>query len=282
MIRHSLLFRWALLGALGSTFLTAQFGWAEVNTCDNKPLTTDGNLIADYYDATAGLEEKALKARLSRIASKNASKCTYKEVWKALHYTDEDPSNRNNVVLFYTGRSSAKTDKYQRGRAPDNWTREHIWPTSHGFKKPMSNPAYSDLHHLRPADKSVNSDRNDRDYDLSGQAHEEATGNNWDDDSWEPRDGIKGDAARMIFYMAVRYEGNDPFVPDLVLVDKMTESGCPRLGRLCTLLRWNLDDPVDDRERERHRRVVQIQGNRNPFIDRPEFAERIWGSKCKG
>ena len=82
--------------------------------------------------------------------------------------------------------------------------------------------------------------------------------------------------------MAVRYEGNDPYVPDLVLVDRITESGCPRFGKLCTLLRWNRDDPVDDWERDRHRRVVQIQGNRNPFIDQPDFAERIWRDKCRG
>lgn len=282
MVKRTLLFGWLFLGMLSVTPLTVQFGWAKELTCDNQPLMADGKLIADYYGTTIGIEKEKLKARLNHIISGNASKCTYKEVWQALQYTDEDPLDQNNVILFYTGRSAAKTDMYQRGRAPDTWTREHIWPKSHGFKKPKSNPAYTDLHHIRPADKSVNSDRNDRDYDWGGRAHGEATGNHWDNDSWEPHDDIKGDAARMIFYMAVRYEGNDPYVPDLVLVDKITESGCPRFGKLCTLLRWNRDDPVDDWERERHRRVVEIQGNRNPFIDQPDFAERIWGDKCRG
>ncbi len=266
---------------LGLTLFPVFAASAAEMTCDNKPVTGDGRVTSGYYGGTNGLSGNALKTRLNQLISIGASKCTYKEVWAALKYTDEDPSNRDNVTLFYTGRSVPKSDMYKGGNGPDKWTREHVWPKSHGFKKPTTNSAYTDLHHMRPADKSVNSARNDRDYDFSSRVHDEAPATFWDDDSWEPRDEVKGDAARMVFYMAVRYEGDEPFVPDLTLVDRMTDSGCPHLGKLCVLLRWHREDPVDDPERDRHRKVVQTQGNRNPFIDRPEFGERIWGDKCK-
>ena len=86
-------------------------------------------------------------------------------------------------------------------------------------------------------------------------------------DSFEPRDAVKGDIARMLFYMDVRYAGADG-VPDLALVDEDSDSG-PLLGHLCTLLSWHQADPVDDLERRRHGRIAETQGNRNPFIDRP-------------
>jgi endonuclease I len=68
-------------------------------------------------------------------------------------------------------------------------------------------------------------------------------------------------------------------VPDLALIDDMSLSG-PLLGHLCTLLTWNEADPVDDLERRPHTRIVEMQGNRNPFVDRPEFAAAIWGTAC--
>jgi endonuclease I len=75
--------------------------------------------------------------------------------------------------------------------------------------------------------------------------------------------------------MDVRYAGDDG-VPDLELVDEDGRSG----PHLCTLLAWNKVDPVDDLERRRHQRIIEVQGNRNPFIDRPEFAAAIWDTDC--
>jgi serine protease len=87
----------------------------------------------------------------------------------------------------------------------------------------------------------------------------------------------KGDVARMLFYMDACYAGADG-IPGLALVDD--DSSGPLLGHLCTLLAWNEADPVDNLERRRHQRIVEVQGNRNPFIDRPGFAIAIWGSAC--
>lgn len=249
-------------------------------TCDNKPITTDGTLPAGYYSTAEGLSGTHLKAALAIISAKGQVSCTYKEVWDAISYTDEDHSNPSNVILFYTGRSTPKDNRYKGGKGPDTWTREHVWAKSHGFKAPATNPAYTDIHHLRPADKTTNSDRSERDFDVGGNPHDEAPDTFWDSDSWEPRDEVKGDVARMLFYMDVRYEGADQDVPDLSLVDRMTDKGEPHLGKLCVLMDWHRADPVDDWERARHRKEVQVQGNRNPFIDRPEFAEKNWGASC--
>jgi hypothetical protein len=98
---------------------------------------------------------------------------------------------------------------------------------------------------------------------------------------WEPRNEDKGDVARMIFYMAVRYEGtggNDPL--DLEVVDYLpsSPSGEPNYAKLSTLLQWAAQDPVSSWERRRNTRIYERQGNRNPFIDHPEYIASIFGS----
>jgi endonuclease I len=97
-----------------------------------------------------------------------------------------------------------------------------------------------------------------------------------DGDSFEPRDEVKGDVARMIFYMAVRYEGFNGEI-DLE-INELVDNNAPNIGILSVLLQWHLDDPVDDLERTRNDLIFGYQGNRNPFIDHPEFANLIWGN----
>ncbi|MCZ7604053.1 MAG: endonuclease [Melioribacteraceae bacterium] len=227
-----------------------------------------------YYDGTSGLTGQALKLKLHSIIN-NHHKLTYAQVWSSLEITDEDPLNTNNVILFYTGRSQDK-DLKDQGSGEDTWNREHVWPKSHGFPN-ESDTAYTDIHHLRPADRSVNSSRGDKDFDNGGSPHVEAPDTYTDSDSWEPRDEIKGDVARMMFYMDVRYENSGSL--DLELVDYTgTSSGTPNLGKYSTLLAWHFADPVDAAEQTRNEKVYNIQGNRNPFIDHPEFVTAIYQS----
>ena len=88
---------------------------------------------------------------------------------------------------------------------------------------------------------------------------------------------MKGDVARMIFYMTVRYEGDDS-EPDLELTETLQRksSKAPLHARLSVLLEWHLNDPVDDIERRRSDIIYSYQGNRNPFIDNPEYVGMIW------
>jgi len=197
---------------------------------------------------------------------------SYSNVWDALRVTDKDPNNPNNVILLYTGRSQGK---YTNGSDVNDWNREHVWAKSHGdFGTTMG--AGTDLHHLRPTDASVNSSRSNLDFDNGGIQHSEATGNYYDSDSWEPRDSVKGDVARMLFYMAVRYEGDSGEL-DLELNNLVNNGSAPYHGKQSVLLQWHKEDPVDQFERERNDIIYSdYQHNRNPFIDHPKWASAIW------
>ena len=232
-----------------------------------------------YYADAIGQTGGVLISSLAEASSRHHNRMTYSQVWDALKYTDEDPANTNNVLLIYTGRSQAKSFNASGNNDPDAWNREHSWPKSHGF--PSSGDwAYTDIHHLRPSDASVNSTRGNKDYDNGGSAISEAPGNFTDSDSFEPRDDVKGDIARMMFYMDVRYNGDDSTgTDDLNLVDYTGSSGA-NLGRLCTLYQWHHQDPVSAEETTRHARIVERQGNRNPFVDYPAWVNDIWGSYC--
>ena len=128
----------------------------------------------------------------------------------------------------------------------------------------------------------MNSSRGNKFYDVSDTnspgykfpAHIEAPLASADSDSWEPPAEVKGDVARALFYMAVRYTGDASNEPALFLTDTTAQiaSATNLMGRLTTLLLWHLADPVDARERQRNDRVFSFyQANRNPFVDRPEW-----------
>ncbi|WP_406666379.1 endonuclease [Gallaecimonas sp. GXIMD1310] len=231
-----------------------------------------------YYASALGKTGSALRSALHAILQDQVH-FTYSQVWDQLAYTDQDPNNANNVILLYSGRSEPATFRAGLTNDPDAWNREHVWAKSHGFPN-SSQWAYTDLNHLRPADVTINSSRGNKDFDNGGTPLSESPANKTDSDSFEPADNVKGDVARMLFYMAVRYDGNDNTgVPDLVLVNQVGTSG-PQLGKLCTLVAWAAQDPVSDWERRRNARVYERQHNRNPFIDHPEWIQSIFGSRC--
>ncbi len=233
-----------------------------------------------YYAMAQGLAGDNLKAALNTIVRGHQSYSYTPCTWEMLKQADEDPNNPNNVIALYSQRSIPKADQDQGGNTPDYWNREHVWPKSHGFPS-KSQHAYTDGHMLRPADKSINSDRSDKDFAEGGSANSECSLCSETSYTWEPPDLVKGDIARIMFYMVVRYEGSDSSgVPDLELVDALTSSGEARMGKLCELLQWHLDDPVTSREISRNDIIFSWQGNRNPFIDHPEYALPIWGPAC--
>ncbi|MCD6329114.1 MAG: endonuclease, partial [Candidatus Cloacimonetes bacterium] len=247
------------------------------------PISTD-----EYYKEVIGYNDQKLKAALHALIKDHVMYPYFSDSTVAtkdiMIEADVDPENPDNIILFYSGRSQNK--EYQDHGdnfnyieeygipLEDAWNREHIWAKSHGFPN-MSDTAYTDVHHLRPADRSMNGARGNRDFDWGGYALEEVDGIFYDYDSWEPPDRVKGDVARMMFYMVVRYEG-DNNTYDLELLDKTGTYG-PKFGKLSTLLQWHLLDPVDRREQHRNEVIYSYQHNRNPFIDHPEFVEKIWG-----
>ena len=234
-----------------------------------------------YYSNAIGQTGNNLKSALNGIIKTGHTKLSYTPgVWDALGFTDEDPNNSSNVLLIYKGTSINKATRAGQSNSQDAWNREHVWPKSHGFPS-SGQRAYTDIHHLRPSDVSINSSRGNKDFDNGGTSISEAPDNKTDSDSFEPRDEVKGDAARMIFYMDTRYEGNDSSgTPDLEIADYVGTGSNPLLGKLCTMVQWHRNDAVSAQEVRRNGRIHQVQGNRNPFIDNPNWVEDIYGSNC--
>ncbi|RRJ65646.1 ribonuclease [Paenibacillus oralis] len=236
------------------------------------------NLDQTYYKDAIGKTGTELKRELHQIISKQ-DKLSYGEIWKALGDTDQDPNHPDNVILLYEGRSVPKTKHEGSG---GNWNREHVWAKSHGDFGTRVGPG-TDLHNLKPEDKDVNSARGNLDFDITEAANTKylkAPDTYWDNDSWEPRDEVKGDIARIILYMDARYEGNGEI--DLDAVDQVTNRRAPKHGKLSTLLKWHREDPVDDFEKRRNQVIYEkYQHNRNPFIDHPEWVDQIWGQQAR-
>jgi len=240
-------------------------------TTTTPPTGTPGDYDGTYYKNAIGKSGTALRTSLNQIITPQ-TKLTYDQVWDALKLTDQDPNNSNNVILLYSGTSRAKS---LNGGNPDDWNREHVWAKSHGDFGTSTGPG-TDVHHLRPTDVTVNSDRGNKDFDLGGTQSTEAPGNYTDSDSWEPRNADKGDVARMIFYMAIRYEGTDGF-PNLEVNNSVNNGSNPYIGKLSVLKQWNTQDPPSTFEKRRNQVIYDtLQHNRNPFIDHPEWVNSIW------
>lgn len=216
------------------------------------------------------------------------------DTWDILKETDRDPNNPANVILLYSGISFNASKQDNGSNGTDVWNREHVWPQSRGNFNTKSEGIGTDCHNLRPADKTINSKRSNRFFHTVVTSSNDATTDavhllykssiptscyySKSSFTFEPRDAVKGDVARMILYMAVRYEGKNG-EPDLELTESIfgNSDKQPFMGVKSTLLKWHAQDAVDDFERNRNEVVYKYQKNRNPFIDHPEFATAIWG-----
>ena len=166
-----------------------------------------------YYNGTDGLTGIDLKTALNNII-KNHIEYPYTssstDVWDILKETDKDPNNPNNVILLYSGWSKNGNQEFNGG---SGWNREHVWPKSRGDFGDLEG-AGTDVHALRPCDISVNSSRSNRWFAECDIEHIDGDGptgcytsaTEW---VWKPNENVKGDVARMIFYMATRYEGEN-------------------------------------------------------------------------
>ncbi len=233
-----------------------------------------------YYSSTSGLLGEDLKLELYSII-KDHKEFTYTssstDTWDILKEADQDPQNPDNVILIYSGESVNAAQEYNNN---NGWTREHVWAKSRGDFG-TSRGAGTDCHHLKACSSSINSTRSNRAFGVGGT---EVIYNGLNTGNFigvaytfEPRDEVKGDVARMILYMAVRYNGENG-EPDLELTESVfgNTDKQPIHGMKSTLLKWHKDDPVDEFERNRNDVVFSYQENRNPFIDYPEFVDKIW------
>jgi endonuclease I len=234
-----------------------------------------------YYSTAENTSGQTLRANLHDIIDDHDAKpytSGSTDTWDILKEADIDPNNSSNVFLIYTGASVDASQEYGGG---SGWNREHVWPTSRGdFKENL--PEYTDVHNLRASNINVNSTRKNYTFDNCDNCDSSVFNNLYSTASgvWEPRDEDKGDVARIIFYMDIRYEGNNGERNFEVVEDiPPTSSKLPYHGVLSTLLQWHEQDPVDDFERNRNNVIYSYQGNRNPFIDYPNLVDFIWGNQ---
>ncbi|WP_290886763.1 endonuclease [Arenimonas sp.] len=262
----------------------------------------------DYYSGVNTSSASALRSSLHALIDDHQRfpyTSTATDTWDILEYADEDPTNPGRILDVY--RNAAYT---KAGGGNTQYNREHTWPKSYGFTNDGSgNYPYTDTHMLFLSDSAYNSSRNNKPYaDCLSNCVERATvanagagggtgvfpGNsNWYDTTyWQTWGDRKGDVARALLYMDVRYEGGTHGVtgvaePNLILTDdpgliqaSSSNLGVAYMGRLADLLRWHAEDPVDEKEILRNEAVYTYQGNRNPFIDHPEWVACVFQGVC--
>ena len=243
---------------------------------------------AYYNDVDKTLTGIALKNALAtKITATHTNKLTYTPgVWNASKITDINPNNTAQVILIYGWENGSDgddtNDKFRDKTLQDTGSgASFVWNREHVYSKSLANPTFTtdqpgpgtDAHNLRPADRERNSLRSNKKF-ANGSGNSAVVNSTF----WYPGDEWKGDVARMMMYMYVRYgsqclptgvgEGSTQFTPD-EMID--------------LFLQWNVEDPVSDLEKVRNTyhedttNNADAQGNRNPFIDNPYLATRIWG-----
>lgn len=236
--------------------------------------------IPEYYSSINFNETgDELKEQLTILVTEtHTTELVYTpDVWNALKQADLDPENPENVLLIY-GYNDSDTQLFNdRTRDKDlschtssctgKWVREHVFPRSLGDPNLEFEGPGSDAHHLRAIDSQMNNDRSNREF-ADGSGNASVLGNGY----FYPGDEWKGDVARMIMYMYVRYQ--DQCLPIAVGVGSTEYS--PFADMPDIFLEWNAEDPVSPYEMNRNTVLQSMQGNRNPFIDNPYLATIIW------
>lgn len=234
--------------------------------------------IPAYYNGIDfSLNGTALKAVLaSRITSTHTNALAYSEIWNALKIVDQNPEDSSQVLLIY-GHPGVTSGQYSRVRSKnDNGGNTGDWNREHTYAKSLGTPALgetgpgADAHHLRASDVQWNNARGNNKF-AAGSGNSGPSGS-----GWYPGDEWKGDVARMMMYMYLRY--GTQCLPANVGVGSTASTPD---GMIDLFLQWNAEDPVSQVEIQRNEYMdsngTYAQGNRNPFIDNPFLATKIWG-----
>lgn len=242
-----------------------------------------------YYDNAQGKVGNDLKIALHNII-KNDDHVSYKELLSAYQRTDKKPdgtvwdiySDVPNGNPPYVYNFSDNCGNYQ-GEG-DCYNREHLWAQSW-----TNDDAYhkTDIHHVLPTDGYVNGRRGNYPFGEVGNAEwtsknggklGSCSASGYNGKVFEPIDEYKGDVARALMYVSVRYYGEDGSWKST----DMTNKSVIKDWAIEMLLRWHEEDPVDQKEIDRNDEAFLVQNNRNPFVDYPEFAPMIWDPQWDG
>ena len=223
------------------------------------------------YENLSGLSASSLKSSLSTLMRSTHTKITSYNDCK--NYSDQtDCQNEDGtVVLLYTSYVASMSDWIS---GSTGWNREHVWPQSLGGGNTSNGGA--DLHHIRPDDVTTNSKRGNNKFGEVSSGSQATgsslvngmSGGTYSGGYFEPHDNVKGDVARICLYVYVRW-GSDWGADSITEVFQSVD----------VLLDWMEMDPVDTWEMGRNEVVQNIQGNRNVFIDYPEYAWLMFGEE---
>lgn len=247
--------------------------------------TWENTYTGSYYDnLNTDLEGSAFRAELAELITDTHTKYTsYSGLANAFKVADADPDKNGNVIWFYTGTSVPFSGF---GGSVGDTNREHVWPKDGGDAFPAESGPGSDAHHLRPTETQLNSTRGSKNFDEVAQTSANIVKENGSSgygnsaygadalcyssgSFFYPAKGYRGATARILFYMQTRWGDHN-----LEFVDGAGSS--KTIGKISTLLKWHLEEPPTEEEIRRNEAVFGLQGNRNPFIDHPEYAAQIY------
>lgn len=247
--------------------------------------TWENTYTGSYYDnLNTDLEGSAFRQELAELITDTHTKYTsYSGLANAFKVADADPDNNGNVIWFYTGTSVPFSGF---GGSVGATNREHVWPKDGGDAFPAESGPGSDAHHLRPTETQLNSTRGSKNFDEVAQTSANIVKENGSSSYgnsaygadalcyssgsfFYPAKGYRGATARILFYMQTRWGDHN-----LEFVDGAGSS--KTIGKISTLLKWHLEEPPTEEEIRRNEAVFGLQGNRNPFIDHPEYAAQIY------
>lgn len=228
--------------------------------------------LSEYYaNINISQENNNLLVELRTLISSMTQR-TYGDAKTMLQYTDENPNKKGYLYGLYDG-----DDIYATWDSGASWNREHVWACAQ-MKLDGTDPRPgestrnigTDLHNLRVACPLANGKHSNKFYDEENSSNTLFPNITSGLSGYHNFNGdFRGDVARVLFYMYVRYEG-------LKLIDDLSTGDEVSMGRLSLLLKWNQEDSVDEFELQRNNRIYEYQGNRNPFIDYPQIASYIF------
>lgn len=290
--------------AITGTLVRDRDGTPDPMSADFTSGFTTGIGSGDYYSGVDAGSPASLRTTLHTVI-KDHTRYPYTDdveidTWDILEQADEDPLDPARILDVYRNATYGKV-----GGGNNNYNREHTWPNSLGFPNNVpENSAYTDTHMLMLSDIGHNSARGNLAFGNCTSGESFATlvyfgqggpghANLRCGSYWHVWDALRGNVARAILYMDIRFEGGSHGItgapePDLRLTDNpalIASSGgvnasVAYMGLLATLLQWHAEDPPDERERLRNGIVQSYQGNRNPFVDHPEWAACIHLAQC--
>lgn len=232
-----------------------------------------------YYNGiNANATGTSLRSQVAElITDTHKTYTTYSGLANAFKVADADPNKSGNIIWFYSGTSMSFSSF---GGSVGDTNREHVWPKDGGKAFSAESGPGSDAHHLRPTETNLNSIRGDKSFDEVPQTSSNIVSQNGSKSYgnlcyssgsfFYPGVGYRGATARILFYMQTRWGGAN----NLTFVD--SAGSCKTIGKISTLMKWHLQEPPTDEEIRRNEAVFKLQGNRNPFIDHPEYAAQIY------